>query len=104
MELEKIKKDCRIITNEEKQGEELYFDSKPASDIIKVLKKNGYRWHNTKKCWYRKLNYTGTGAEKTNYLGVKIGDIFHYSWRLGANERKLFSSCGTKGNKTSCNS
>ena len=72
MQLEEIKKNCKVITNEEKRGEELYFDTKPSYDIIKELKQNGYRWHNTKKCWYRRLIYTRTGAEKRNYLGVKL--------------------------------
>ena len=27
--LEEIKTNCKIVTNEEKQGEELYFESKP---------------------------------------------------------------------------
>lgn len=59
MLLEEIKKECKVVINEEHQGEELYFDEKPTSEIITTLKKNGYRWHRTKHCWYRKLNYTG---------------------------------------------
>ena len=47
MLLEEIKKDCKIITNEEHQGEELYFDDKPTEEIITILKENGYRWHST---------------------------------------------------------
>lgn len=76
MELEEIKKDCKIVTNEEHQGEELYFDEKPTNEIIETLKENGYRWHRVKHCWYRKLNYTGTtkGKQK-NYLGVKLEDL-----------------------------
>ena len=31
MLLEEIKKDCKIIMNEEHQGEELYFDEKPTN-------------------------------------------------------------------------
>jgi len=87
MDLKEIKKDCKIITNEEKQGEELYFDNKPEHEIIAELKQNGYRWHNVKKCWYRRLDYTGTKQSKqtkTNYLGVKVGDIFVFSWRVRA--------------------
>ena len=99
MQLEEIKKNCKIITNEEKQGEELYFDSKPNYDIIKELKQNGYKWHNTKKCWYRKLNYTGTGAEKTNYLGVKVGDIFCFSWGYEQSNIDYFQVIALKGTK-----
>ncbi len=85
MLLEEIKKECKVVINEEHQGEELYFDEKPTSEVITTLKENGYRWHRTKHCWYRKLNYTGKKQikqEQKNYLGVKVGDIFHYSWRI----------------------
>ena len=99
MQLEEIKKNCKVITNEEKQGEELYFDSKPNYDIIKELKQNGYKWHNAKKCWYRRLSYTGTGAEKTNYLGVKVGDIFHYSWGYEQTNVNYFQVVSLKGTK-----
>lgn len=96
MVLEEIKKNCKVITNEEKKGEELYFDSKPAYDLIKELKNNGYRWHNVKKCWYRKLDYTG---EKTNYLGIKIGDIFVFSWGYEQSNINYFQVVGLKGTK-----
>ena len=99
MQLEEIKKNCKVITNEEKRGEELYFDTKPSYDIIKELKQNGYRWHNAKKCWYRRLSYTGIGAEKTNYLGVKIGDIFHYSWGYEQTNCDYFQVVALKGTK-----
>ena len=49
MLLEEIKNNCKVITNEEHQGEELYFNEKPTSDVIATLKENCYRWHNTKK-------------------------------------------------------
>lgn len=100
MELEEIKKDCKIVTNEEHQGEELYFDEKPKNEIIETLKENGYRWHRVKHCWYRKLNYTGTtkGKQK-NYLGVKIGDIFHYSWGYEQTNANYFQVIDLKGTK-----
>lgn len=100
MELEKIKKDCKIVTNEEHQGEELYFDEKPTNEIIETLKENGYRWHRVKHCWYRKLNYTGTtkGKQK-NYLGVKIDDIFSYSWGYEQSNTNYFQVVGLKGTK-----
>ena len=68
MQLEEIKKNCKIITNEEKQGEELYFEQKPSYEIIKELKSNGYKWHNVKKCWYRKLNYTETAKKEQKII------------------------------------
>lgn len=100
MLLEEIKKDCKIVTNEEHQGEELYFDDKPTEEIITILKENGYRWHRQKKCWYRKLNYTGIKQSKQqNYLGVKIGDIFHYSWGYEQTNANYFQVVALKGKK-----
>lgn len=100
MLLEEIKKDCKIVTNEEHQGEELYFDDKPTEEIITILKENGYRWHRTKRCWYRKLDYTGTKQNKQqNYLGVKIGDIFHYSWGYEQTNANYFQVIALKGTK-----
>lgn len=103
MLLEDIKKDCKIVVNEEHQGEELYFDEKPTVDVIAILKENCYRWHNTKKCWYRKLEYTGrTKVNKQtqqNYLGVKIGDIFVFSWGYEQTNINYFQVVGLKGTK-----
>jgi len=103
MELEEIKTNCKIITNEEHNGEELYFEEKPTSEVIEILKENCYRWHNTKKCWYRKLDYTGktrhTKKDKQNYLGVKIGDIFCYSWGYEQTNINYFQVVALKGTK-----
>jgi len=100
MLLEYIKKDCKIVTNEEHQGEELYFDEKPTDEIITTLKNNGYRWHRYKKCWYRKLNYTGTTKkEQKNYLDVKIGDIFCFSWGYEQSNINYFQVVALKGTK-----
>lgn len=43
-----------IVRNIEKQGIELYFNSKPEQKIIDTLKNAKFRWHNVKKCWYVK--------------------------------------------------
>lgn len=103
MLLDEIKNNCKVITNEEQQGEELYFNEKPTQEIINTLKENCYRWHNTKKCWYRKLAYTGKTREtkqtKNNYLGVKIGDIFHYSWGYEQTNANYFQVVALKGTK-----
>ena len=40
--------------NTEHKGLELYFDGKPSTDILDILKDNGWHWHSTKKCWYAK--------------------------------------------------
>lgn len=103
MLLDEIKKNCKIVVNEEKQGEELYFNEKPTAEIIATLKENCYKWHNGKKCWYRKLEYTGktreTKQDKKNYLGVKIGDIFSFSWGYEQTNINYFQVVGLKGTK-----
>ena len=47
---------CEMVLNNEKNGVELYFQNKPESTILSMLKECGYRWHNVKKCWYAKQN------------------------------------------------
>ena len=107
MELLEIKKNCKVIKNQEKNGEELYFDEKPSKEVLETLKSNGYRWHNKKFCWYRKLNYTGNQKSnkvvkptKENYLGVKIGDIFVYSWGYEQTNINYFQVVDLKGEKS----
>ena len=107
MELLEIKKNCKVIENQEKNGEELYFDNKPSKEVLETLKSNGYRWHNKKFCWYRKLNYTDNQksnkvikSTKKNYLGVKIGDIFSYSWGYEQTNINYFQVVALKGEKS----
>ena len=99
MLLEEVKRNCKIIMNKAKQGEELYFDKKPNYEILKVLKQNGYKWHNQKKCWYRKINYIKENKQKRNYLNVKVGDIFHYSWGYEQTNANYFQVVSLKGTK-----
>lgn len=103
MLLDEIKKNCKVVVNEEHQGEELYFNEKPTAEIIATLKENCYKWHNTKKCWYRKLEYTGKTRDikqdKKNYLGVKVGDIFSFSWGYEQSNINYFQVVGLKGTK-----
>lgn len=40
--------------NEELNGIELYFNTKPQQTVLSDLKSNGFRWSNFKKCWYTK--------------------------------------------------
>lgn len=40
--------------NEELNGIELYFNSKPETEVLNNLKSNGFRWSAFKKCWYTK--------------------------------------------------
>lgn len=84
--MKNIKTNYKEIINLEKHGRELYFDSIPTYEERSILKNNGYRWHNQKKCWYisdKKLT-TGTKKEvktkEQNEFGIKVGDIFEMSW------------------------
>lgn len=110
MELLEIKKNCKIVENKEHNGEELYFDEKPSKQVLDTLKENHYRWHNVKKCWFRKLTYTSNennskktnnkNNKKSNYLGVKIGDIFVYSWGYEQSNINYFQVVDLKGQKS----
>ncbi|PLR72278.1 LPD29 domain-containing protein [Bacillus sp. UMB0728] len=40
--------------NEELNGIELYFNTKPQQSVLSELKSTGFRWSNFKKCWYTK--------------------------------------------------
>ncbi|CAF1916676.1 LPD29 domain-containing protein [Bacillus subtilis] len=42
--------------NEELNGIELYFDSKPEQEVLTHLKSNGFRYSGFKKCWWNKRN------------------------------------------------
>ena len=61
-------KEVEIIYNEEKNGIEVKFNTKPAQEVINDLKTNGFRWHRVKKVWYAKqtderINYINTTFE-----------------------------------------
>ena len=44
----------RVELNNDLDGIEVYFNSKPAQETRDALKAAGYRWHSVKKCWYAK--------------------------------------------------
>lgn len=46
----------KFALNQELNGVEIFFDKKPAQDILEGLKAIGFRWSNFKKCWYAKQN------------------------------------------------
>ena len=45
-----------MVLNPELNGVELYFDAKPAKQIITELKANSFRYSSFKTCWYAKQN------------------------------------------------
>ena len=46
----------RVELNNDLDGIEVYFNSKPEQATRDALKSAGYRWHSVKKCWYAKRN------------------------------------------------
>ena len=63
--LERLNTIATVKENEEVQGIEIYFDTKPSYDIISELKENKFRWHNVKKCWYVKKSLLNGSTTKT---------------------------------------
>lgn len=64
--------EVEITYNEEKNGIEVKFNTKPAQEVINDLKANGFRWHRVKKVWYAKQT-----EERINYINTtfKINQI-----------------------------
>jgi hypothetical protein len=52
--MEEFKMTATLKINEELNGIELYFTSKPVNEVLTNLKSNGFRWSGFKKCWYTK--------------------------------------------------
>lgn len=90
-----------LFLNNNLNGIELSFDTKPNADILNSIKSLGFRWHNQKKLWYAKQteerlakakeiaggNISATAKntksepkEVVNKYGVKVGDLFYCSW------------------------
>jgi hypothetical protein len=46
--------DATIRFNAEKNGIEVKHPQKPAQEVIDELKRDGFRWGKTNKCWYIK--------------------------------------------------
>lgn len=92
-----ISNDIEVIYNEEKNGIEVKFNSKPDQSILENLKANGFRWSKYQKLWYAKdteerrnfINTLNINVENTevkgstttenNYPEIKINDIESYT-------------------------
>jgi hypothetical protein len=105
----------KYLLNNELNGIEIYFDGKPEAKIIEKLKEYKFRWNHFKKCWYAKQKQENIQfAEKLingnleikenkeiqNHYGVKIGDIFTYSWGWEQTNVDCFQVIGLKGKST----
>lgn len=71
-----------ILLNNELNGIELKFDSKPDAATLEALKNAGFRWHNVKKVWYAKntperltlAESIGNGTPTTTPALVPVND------------------------------
>lgn len=63
-----------VLLNNEKNGVEIYFDSKPAQEILKSLKNLGFRWSKFKNCWYAKQS-ENTIKEAEKIANSKIESV-----------------------------
>lgn len=59
---------CTVALNNDLNGVELYFNSKPEMNILESLKSTGFRWHKVKKCWYAKQN------QRTMAIADQLGE------------------------------
>lgn len=100
-----LKTNYKLVENVEKNGVELYFDSIPNKKERELLKNNGYKWHNLKKCWYKSNNYKVVRKSdtkekaKTNAYGVKVGDVFFASWGYEQTNNDFFRVKELRGSK-----
>ena len=53
-EAQPVAEAIQVVENQEQNGVEIYFQTKPAAEVIQELKDNKFRWHKAKKCWYTK--------------------------------------------------
>ena len=53
-EIVKADADVKVELNEQCNGVEVSFKTKPNKSVIESLKKYGFRWHSAKKLWYAK--------------------------------------------------
>lgn len=77
--MEGLKTNYKKVENKEKQGIELYFDSIPSSEERNLLKEQGYRWNNQKKCWYIKANKLEGQGQKAIKTGYKAEPRYNYT-------------------------
>ena len=119
----------KVNLNKQLNGIELIFQEKPETEILTMLKENGFRWHRQKKLWYAKVtderkafvkelqkanteiisvsnnvSVTPTKAkakkQPVNKYGVKIGDMFCDTWGYGQTNVDFYQVVDLKGSIT----
>ena len=76
---------CKYVP--EHRGIEIYFETKPSNLIVDALKRNGWRWHKAKKCWFAKKNST------TEAVAKKLCGASYQPMPLTASEKRKLDSC-----------
>lgn len=111
-----------ITPNEAFKSIEITFNEKPAENIRAALKELGFRWHKMRGLWYgykdaetvrNALEAAGIDKDiaeakqelskavtKTNYFGVKVGDIFCSSWGYEQTNVDFFQVIALVGEKS----
>lgn len=119
----------KVNLNKALNGIELIFQEKPETDILTILKENGFRWHRKKKLWYAKVTDerkalvkelqksnseiisvannnvsapTKAKAKKQplNKYGVKVGDMFCDIWGYEQTNVDFYQVVDLKGSTT----
>ena len=106
----------KVLENKQFNGIEVYFETKPESTVLELLKANKWRWHNVKKCWYTKATDEARkivellnkdvkievplAMEKQTETGVKVGDIFVSSWGYDQTNVDCYQVVEVKGKST----
>ena len=119
----------KVNLNKKLNGIELIFQEKPATEILTMLKGNGFRWHRQKKLWYAKVTderkalvkelqksnteiisvsnnvlETPTKAkakkQPVNKYGVKVGDMFCDIWGYEQTNVDFYQVIDLKGSTT----
>lgn len=65
-----LKTSYKQVENTELNGIELYFEAIPTKEEREALKSEGFRWHNVKKCWYKK---NGATTKQPQAPTIKLG-------------------------------
>ena len=119
----------KVNLNKQLNGIELIFQEKPATEILTMLKENGFRWHRKKKLWYAKVTderkafvkelqkanteiisvannvsetpkKAKTKKQPINKYGVKVGDMFCDTWGYGQTNVDFYQVVDLKGSIT----
>ena len=119
----------KVNLNKKLNGIELIFQEKPETEILTMLKENGFRWHRQKKLWYAKVtderkafvkelqkanteiisvpnnvSETPTKAKAkkkpVNKYGVKVGDMFCDIWGYEQTNVDFYQVVDLKGSTT----